>query len=102
MLEWAGRMAFSAPSTLRATLQLLLDGQFGIQKRVSTGIHRAVRLLILDSAISIECFRNMALRLLVNSAVTLRNSTGDLIVVSLWANSKPNCMLACATSSNFA
>ena len=45
--------------------------------------HRAVRLLILDSAISFECFRNMALRLLVNSAVTLRNSTGDLIVASL-------------------
>jgi hypothetical protein len=44
--------------------------------------HRAV-VLILDSAISFECLRNMALRLLVNSAVTLRNSTGDLIVASL-------------------
>jgi hypothetical protein len=44
----------------------------------------------------------MAARLLVNSAMTLGNSKGDLIVASLWANSKANCMLACAISSSFA
>ena len=58
--------------------------------------------LIPNSAISIEYFWNMAIRLLVNSAMTLRISTGDLIVASLWANSKANCMLACAISSSFA
>src|SRR6185437_2749588 len=39
--------------------------------------------LVLNSAISVECFRNMVIRLLVNSAMTLGNSTGDLIVASL-------------------
>lgn len=39
--------------------------------------------LILNSASSVECFRNMAIRLLVNSAMTLGNSRGDLIVASL-------------------
>jgi len=58
--------------------------------------------LVPNSAISIEYFWNMAIRLLVNSAMTLRISTGDLIVASLWANSKANCMLACAISSSFA
>jgi hypothetical protein len=44
---------------------------------------QSVHRLVLNSAISFECFRNMAIRLLVNSALTLRNSTGDLIVASL-------------------
>jgi hypothetical protein len=57
--------------------------------------------LVPNSAISIEYFWNMAIRLLVNSAMTVRISTGDLIVASLWANSKANCMLACAISSSF-
>jgi hypothetical protein len=45
--------------------------------------------LVPNSAISIEYFWNMAIRLLVNSAMTLRISTGDLIVTSLWAIQKP-------------
>jgi hypothetical protein len=44
---------------------------------------RFVTRTALNSASSFECFRNMALRLLVNSAVTLRNSAGDLIAASL-------------------
>jgi hypothetical protein len=62
----------------------------------------AVHRVVLNSTISFEYFRNMAIRLLVKSVMTLRNSTGDLIVASLWANSKENCMLACAISSSFA
>jgi hypothetical protein len=42
-------------------------------------VHRCV----LNSASSIECFRNMDIRLFVNSAITLGNSTGDPIVTSL-------------------
>lgn len=34
--ERAGRIALFASSTERSTLQVLLDGQFGIQNRVST------------------------------------------------------------------
>jgi hypothetical protein len=34
--ERADRIAFSAASTVRATLQVLFDGQFGIQNRVRT------------------------------------------------------------------
>jgi len=45
----------------------------------SQPLHR----LILNSANSVECFRNMAIRLLVNSAMTLGNSRGDLIIASL-------------------
>jgi hypothetical protein len=45
--------------------------------------YEAVRNPILSPAISVECFRNMALRLLVNSAVTLKNSRGDLTAASL-------------------
>lgn len=45
----------------------------------TSGIHR----LVLNSAISAECFQNMAIRLLVSSAMILGNSTGDLIVASL-------------------
>jgi hypothetical protein len=45
---------------------------------------------------------NMAIRLLVNSATTRGNSTGDLIAASFWANSKANCMSACGISSSFA
>jgi uncharacterized membrane protein YeaQ/YmgE (transglycosylase-associated protein family) len=36
--------------------------------------------LVPNSAISIEYFWNMAIRLLVNSAMTLRISTGDLAI----------------------
>jgi putative tryptophan/tyrosine transport system substrate-binding protein len=36
----------------------------------------------------------MAIRLLVNSAVTLRNSKGDLTAASLWANSNPDLIFA--------
>jgi hypothetical protein len=39
--------------------------------------------LVPNSAISIEYLWNIAIRLLVNSAMTLRISTGDLIVASL-------------------
>jgi hypothetical protein len=40
----------------------------------------------------------MSIRLLVNSAMTAKNSNGDLIVATLWLNSTANCMLACAIS----
>ena len=75
--------------------------------RLSDWLHReahdgagkeSVRQMVLNSAISFEYFPNMAIRLLVNSAMT----PGDLIVASLWLNSKANVMLACAISSSFA
>jgi hypothetical protein len=50
--------------------------------------------LVPNSAISIANFWNMAIRLLVNSTMTLKISTGDLIAASFAANSKANCMLA--------
>jgi len=34
--------------------------------------------------------------------MTVKNSTGDRIVASLWLNSKANVVLACAISSSFA
>jgi hypothetical protein len=58
--------------------------------------------LILNSAISIEYLPIMAIRLPVNSVITLRISKGDLIVASLWVNSNANCALACVISSSFA
>jgi hypothetical protein len=64
--------------------------------------HAGLYRLVLSSAISIKCFWNMAIRLLVNSTMTFRISTGDLIVASLWAYSTANCTLACATSASFA
>jgi hypothetical protein len=54
------------------------------------------------AAISFECFWSMSIRLLVNSAMSAKNSKGDLIVASLGPNSKANCMLACAISRSFA
>ena len=45
--------------------------------------HKAVHRLVVNSAISFEYFRNIAIRLLVNSAMTLGNSKGDLTVASL-------------------
>ncbi|MGX1317633.1 hypothetical protein AB7M17_001086 [Bradyrhizobium sp. USDA 377] len=54
------------------------------------GFHR----LVITSDISLEYLPNMAIRLLVNSEMTLKNSKGDLIARSLWANSEANCMLA--------
>ena len=58
--------------------------------KLAQSIHRRG----LDSAISFQYAWNMAIRLFVNSAMTLRNSTGDLIVASLWVKSKANCKLA--------
>ena len=55
-----------------------------------------------NSAICFECFRNMAIRLLVNSELTVRTSMGDPIVASLWAYSNEICMLALKISSSFA
>ena len=54
------------------------------------------------AAISFDCFWSMSIRLLVNSAMSEKNSNGDLIVANLGPNSKANCMLACAISRSFA
>jgi hypothetical protein len=58
--------------------------------------------LVLNSTNSVECLRNKAIRFFVDSAMILGNSVGDLIVASLRANSKANCVLACAISRSFA
>jgi hypothetical protein len=71
---------------------------FFFRRPWSWAFHR----LILNSVISFEYFPNMAIRLPVNSAITLRTSKGDLIVANLWLNSNASCMLACAISSSFA
>src|SRR6478752_10375484 len=54
-----------------------------------------------NSIISFECFPNRAIRLPVNSAITVNNSTGDLTEVRLWLNSKENAMLAWVISISF-
>jgi hypothetical protein len=61
-----------------------------IKHQPALGFHR----LVVNSDISLEYLPNMAIRLLVNSAITLKSSNGDLIATSLLANSKANCMLA--------
>jgi hypothetical protein len=77
---------------------LLRRAAGGRRLRLGLSFHR----LVLNSVTSFEHFPNMAIGLHVNSAMTLRSSKGDLIVASLWGNSKANCMLACAISKSFA
>jgi hypothetical protein len=55
-----------------------------------------------NSAICFECFRNMAIRLLVNSELTVSTSAGDPTVASLWAYSNAKYMLALEISNSFA
>ena len=60
---------------------------------------QAIR-LVPNSTVSIEYFPRRATRLVVNSAMRMRNSTGDLIVASLWLNSNASFIFPCAISKD--
>jgi hypothetical protein len=69
-----------------ANINAVLSGKPGNWRSATTAIGdlgpRPVHGSLLNSAIWFEYFLNSAIRLLANSAMTLKNSTGDLIVAS--------------------